>query len=191
MKIFFDTEFTGLYKDNSLISIGLVTEDERTFYAELSNYDRTQCDNWVQDNVINNLHIHKLDKYLSNYHYGDKDSVRFSLKNWLIQFEGEGIELVSDCCHYDMVLFVDLFGNAFNIPKNVCPACYDINQDIARYYKISLMEAFNKSREEILLENGINISGDKHNALYDAKVIRAIYKIVNNIGFGNFINLKE
>ena len=27
------------------------------------------------------------------------------------------------------------------------------------------------------------ISGDKHNALYDAKVIREIYQIVNNVTF--------
>lgn len=57
--------------------------------------------------------------------------------------------------------------------------CYDINQDIARYYKISQKEAFNKSREEILEENKIEIEGDKHNSLYDAKVIKELYYILN------------
>ena len=36
MKIFFDTEFTDLSMDPRLISIGLISEDGREFYAELS-----------------------------------------------------------------------------------------------------------------------------------------------------------
>jgi len=35
-RIFFDTEFTGLHKDTTLISIGLIAEDGRTFYAEFN-----------------------------------------------------------------------------------------------------------------------------------------------------------
>ena len=37
MKVFFDTEFTGLYKDTNLISIGLVSEDGKEFYAEIDD----------------------------------------------------------------------------------------------------------------------------------------------------------
>lgn len=33
MKVFFDTEFTGLHKDTTLISIGLVDEYNNHFYA--------------------------------------------------------------------------------------------------------------------------------------------------------------
>ena len=33
MEIFFDTEFTGLFKDTELISIGLVTSKNNKFYA--------------------------------------------------------------------------------------------------------------------------------------------------------------
>ena len=40
MKVFFDTEFTGLHRNTTLISIGLVSEDGRTFYAEFNDYDR-------------------------------------------------------------------------------------------------------------------------------------------------------
>lgn len=183
MKIFFDTEFTGLHKDTTLISIGLISEDGRTFYAELSDYDRTKCDDWIRNNVIKNLHYKKLKDYIPNYHYGSQVDISVSLQNWFNQFPT--VELVSDVCHYDMVLLIDLFGNAFHLPKNVCAACYDINQDIARYYNISLAEAFDKSREEILYEKYKEnaVSGDKHNALYDAKVIREIYQIVNNVTF--------
>ena len=84
-----------------------------------------------------------------------------------------------------MVLLIDLFGTAFDLPSNVSASCYDINQDIAMYYKISQKEAFDKSREEILFDKykEVAVTGDKHNALYDAKVIRELYQILNNVKF--------
>ena len=88
------------------------------------------------------------------------------------------IQLISDVCHYDMVLFIDIFGSAFDLPENVCASCHDINQDIAAYYMIDEKTAFDFSREQILSDNEIYIEGDKHNSLYDAKVIKNLYNIV-------------
>ena len=132
MKIFFDTEFTGLHKDTTLISIGLISEDRRCFYAELTDYKRTLPDvdnwNWIEENVIANLYKSKSEddrKYISNYHIGTKDDIALALGNWFSQFDK--VELVSDVCHYDMVLLIDLFGTAFDLPDNVSASCYDIN----------------------------------------------------------------
>ena len=100
------------------------------------------------------------------------------LIDWLRQYDE--IQLISDVCHYDFVLLIDLFGCAFDLPKNVNPACHDINQDIARHYGISEREAFDKSREEIVAElRSEPVNGRKHNALYDAEVIRSIYHSIN------------
>ena len=55
MKVWFDTEFTGLHKNTTLISIGLVNEYDETFYAEFTDYDESQCDDWIKENVLNNL----------------------------------------------------------------------------------------------------------------------------------------
>lgn len=55
MKVFFDTEFTGLHQNTTLISIGLVDENNNTFYAEFNDYDKLQVDDWIQKNVVNNL----------------------------------------------------------------------------------------------------------------------------------------
>lgn len=86
---------------------------------------------------------------------------------------------------YDMVLLIDLFGSVFDLPSNICANCYDINQDIARYYNVGLQTAFDKSREQILWEQRKEnaVLGDKHNALYDAKVIRELYQILNKVNF--------
>lgn len=203
MKIFFDTEFTGLHKDTTLISIGLIDKYGRTFYGEFSDYDESKCDNWIRENVIKHLKWSKegpVEDFVNIYDnyweaFGSKEYIKIVLTEWLSKYNN--VELVSDCCHYDMVLFIDIFGDAWSIPDVVNPVCHDINQDIAKYFDISEREAFDLSREKIIekvnIDNQdtanhfdisksqkiINIEGDKHNALYDAKVIKEIYKIVN------------
>ena len=200
MKIFFDTESTGLHKDTTLISIGMVDEDGRSFYAEFSDYDESQCDKWIHENVIKHLKWSKegpIEDFVNysgdlNYCevYGCKEYIKEVLADWLSKYDE--VELISDCCHYDMVLFIDIFGSAWTIPAIVNPVCHDINQDIAKHFKITEREAFDLSREGIIEEDNkktekallpddwkITIEGDKHNALYDAKVIKAICKIIN------------
>lgn len=180
MNIFFDAEFTGLHKDTSLVSIAMVTEDGDKFYAEVVDYDRSQLNTWLNENVINNLWSVKKTIgqccAIDYYHVGTKRQIAKYLKAWLSQFDH--VQLVSDVAHYDMVLLIDLFGGAFDLPDNVSPACYDINQDIARFFNVTPKEAFDMNRECIL---GICDTGDnKHNALYDAEIIRGIYKLINN-----------
>ena len=174
MNVYFDTEFTGLQKDTTLISIGCIDENERTFYAELTDYDKKQVNDWIQENVIDNLILGKKpDIKIENNNYeivGNKKAVAKALKEWLEDYDE--VQLISDVCHYDMVLFIDLFGSAFDIPENVNAACHDINQDIAKHLEISEKEAFDYTREDLVDEE---ITGDKHNSLYDAKVIKSIY----------------
>ena len=181
MNIFFDTEFTGLHKDTTLISIGCVDENGRTFYAELADYDESQVDNWILENVVSHLKFANtpqsepvINIYENGWEvYGDKKQVKEVLRDWLSKYDS--VQLVSDVCHYDMVLFIDLFGNAFDLPSNVNASCHDINQDIAADWDVTEREAFDMSREKLLAITGARIDGDKHNSLYDAKVIRAIY----------------
>ena len=165
MKVFFDTEFTGLHKDTTLISIGCVSEDGETFYAELTDYDKTQVDDWLEENVITNLIIpDEIDKQLVNTFKGDKEYIKNKLTTWLSQWEE--IEMWSDCLSYDWVLFNDLFGHAFNIPNNV----YYIPFDICTLFKVKGVDP-DVNREEFA-----GIDGDKHNALHDAKVIKRCYE---------------
>ena len=186
MNIYFDTEFTGLHKDTTLVSIGLVSDTCRSFYAEFSDYDKSYKDPWFVENVEKHL-IHgttKLgirDRMFCDYVYGTKQEVANKLKEWLSRFLS--VELVSDVCHYDMVLLIDLFGTAFDLPKNVSPVCHDINSDIARFCKITEAEAFDMNREELLTiinEGFFPFKENKHNSLYDADVIRAIHRCIES-----------
>ena len=186
MNIYFDCEFTGLQKDTTLISIGLIAEDGRKFYAELNDYDKTQVNEWIQDNVVANLSYNEKEHYMPKESIekcksyackSDKSHVGRLLGIWLGQFDK--IQFVSDVSHYDFVLLVDLLaGHAFNLPENVSPSCHDINQDIAAHYMVPDWFAFDMNREELLADCDVVVKGLKHNALYDAKVIKELYKIV-------------
>src|SRR5690349_18932498 len=55
MNIYFDLEFTGLHQKTTLVSLGCISDDSRRFYAEATDYDRSQVSPWIQENVIGNL----------------------------------------------------------------------------------------------------------------------------------------
>jgi hypothetical protein len=209
MKVFFDTEFTGLHKDTTLISIGLVTEDGRTFYAELTDYDKSQVDDWIQENVINKTYFlpkliediaflsinndctheefNNYSKKLEEIHdqvdadrfiVGNKETVARSLEYWLdhlidINEPSGSIEMWSDCLAYDWVLFNDLFGHAFNKP-------YSVNYipfDICTLFKLR------DTDPDINREEFVGMTGNKHNALHDAKVIKSCYEKLTSTDF--------
>lgn len=223
MKMFFDTEFTGLHMDTTLISIGIVSEDGRKFYAEFLDYDESQCNDWITENVIKNLFLEFIPmnrKYLTGnmiiqrngkqyelgdfglfrgrciseyewkredgkttYCKGDCCFISDCLNHWLSQFGS--IQFVSDVCHYDFVLLIDLItngGTALDLPENISAVCHDINQDIAQHFGITDAEAFDMSREQIMNDlcgSEDIVTGDKHNSLYDAEVIKAIWEQIH------------
>lgn len=192
MKLFFDMEFTGLRKNTTPISLGIVSEDGKKFYAEFTDYDESQCDDWIKDNVINKLkfELELGEHFWEREHDGnvealcDRECVSYWLNKWLSQFDT--IQFVSDVCHYDFVLLIDLLtngGTALDLPENISAVCHDLNMDIARHYHVSDREAFDMSREQIMFDvcnGGVFVDADKHNSLYDANIIRAIYEVIGH-----------
>jgi hypothetical protein len=190
-KVFFDTEFTGLHQNTTLISIGLISDCGKTFYAELNDFDKTQIDEWLQENVINILRFKEPKRGEDEYYVAtrsienkvpndlyksfslelreSKSVVAFQLMQWLEQFEQ--VEMWSDCLSYDWVLFNQLFGHAFNIPKNV----YYIPFDICTLFKVKGIDP-DISREEF---SNIKENAQKHNALWDAKVIKRCFELLS------------
>ena len=63
-RVYWDCEFTGLHKNTTLISIALVGDDNKCFYAEFNDYDDSQIDSWLEENVMNKLIMtHIQDEY--------------------------------------------------------------------------------------------------------------------------------
>lgn len=182
MNIYFDTEFTGLHKGTDLISIGLIDENGRTFYAEFNDYDKNQVNGWIEENVIKKLlfndevkFVKKSDNKNTTECKGNKKYIQKLLLEWLDDYQD--VQFVSDVCHYDFVLLIDLLSfSALDLPKFICPVCIDINQFIARDYKITNQAAFYLSREQLA---GVDHAEEKHNSLFDAKIIKAISEVLD------------
>jgi len=155
MEIFFDTEFTGLQQDTDLLSIGIVDENGKEFYAELNDYRQDKIDDWLRDNVIANL---------TKENVVDSKELKLQLDEYFLAYDN--VEIWSDCLSYDWVLFNQIWGHAFNIPKNICYIPFDI----CTLFKVKGIDP-DVNREEFA-----GIEGKKHNALHDARVIKACYE---------------
>ena len=184
-KIFWDSEFTGLYQDTKLISIGLVTENDEIFYAEFNDYDKNICDDWVINNVIGNLRFNKKEKVIPNTDIntsknfsmkGGTFDIQKKLREWFDRFEE--IEMWSDCLAYDWVTFCEIFGGAMSIPQQI----NYIPFDICTLFKIKKLDP-DANREDFIKNSPLINKFDnksKHNSLWDALVIKECYnKLIN------------
>lgn len=176
-EIFFDMEFTGLRQKTTPISLGMVAGDGRTFYAEFRDYDRTQIDDWLKENVIANL------RFENECYFPSRESDGYSvemaggtlliagaLSAWLSQFDPI-VEMWSDCLAYDWVLFCELFGGGPEcLPGNVLYIPFDI----CTLFKVKGIDP-DISRREF---SGLNKT--KHNAMDDALMIKACYERLRN-----------
>ena len=179
-RVFIDTEFTGLHKDTTIISIGMKSPTGDKFYAEFTDYDKSQVNSWLQENVIDKLLFNNRGEFTSlktsygvkNYTCkGRKEEVVKAMYTWFKAVynvdNGNIVEVWSDCLAYDWVLFCDLFGGALNLPKFI----YYIPQDICTLFKAAGIDP-DINREEF---SEYVSSTNKHNALHDAEVIEACY----------------
>lgn len=176
MKVFFDCEFTGLHQNTSLISLGCVTEDGREFYAELTDYDQNQVDDWIRENVLGKLHLRDLQNsewgFEDHSKYprlvqakGPKDFVRMAFGSWLADFDH--VEMWGDVPAYDWVLICDLFGGAMHMPGNI----YYIPFDVATMLKLAGIDPDIPRR----VFGWDGIEGHAHNALFDAYLTKQAY----------------
>ena len=134
----------------------MVTEDGKELYCELNDYDKNQIDDWLNDNVIGNL---------DNIITIKTEQLRKAIEGFIEPYEK--VEIWSDCLSYDWVLFNQIWGHAFNIPKKI----YYIPFDLCTLLKINGIDP-DVNREQY---SGMTEANQKHNALWDAKVIRECY----------------
>lgn len=183
-KIFFDTEFTGLHQRTTLISIGLIADlgpglGTKSFYAELTDYDQSQVDEWIQENVICNLKNTAMPN--NTYQLSNSGDINCRcdmehLKMWLTAWLSfDSIEMWSDTLAFDWVLFCEIWAGALNIPKNI----YYIPFDIVNLFKERKLNP-DINRELFLGASLDKMTMLKHNSLWDAYVIMKCHNLLNN-----------
>lgn len=90
------------------------------FYAVFTNVDTEKLSPWHQENVV--PHLPLTDEQLARLPAGQylrdtKENIIRELRHYLAQFDQ--IVMWADVPAYDWVLFCELFGGAFGLPKNI------------------------------------------------------------------------
>ncbi|WP_230942251.1 hypothetical protein [Burkholderia stagnalis] len=116
MRIFVDTEFTD-FIDCNLISVALVADDGREFYAECNDFDRRACNAFVHEAVLPQLGQYP-DRVFSRRNF------QLALHEWLRPFKS-GIFCMDYAGDWD--LLVDIAQRASSTltiyrfsPSNFC-----------------------------------------------------------------------
>ncbi len=174
MRYFLDTEFIEKPCTIDLISIGIVAEDGRTFYAENAGHEVQYSNEWVLQNVYPNLRW--LDKTVLKNGYQDVSTIRgvteaFGLrrdiKEAILQFIGNDTpEFWAYYASYDWVVFCWLFGRMIDLPDMWPIFCRDLIQEIDR----------RDLRNDAPLRDG-----NTHNALDDARWNMKVWEWLQNV----------
>jgi hypothetical protein len=155
LRIFFDTEFSGLIVDPKLISIGLISEDgEHTFYAELSDtWTADECDFLVQEAVLPLLEGGDCRMTLAEL--GQR------LTAWLADFDAP-VQLATDSLAWDWSWVQEIFHEAGAWPANLDGKPLLLTEDRLPGYG-----TFNHA-----IEDAYTAGLRRHHALDDAKANR-------------------
>lgn len=120
MRFFLDTEFTD--EDPArleLISIGVVAEDGREYYAVSNEFDEARCSDWVRQHVLPSLEPRDDPAWRA----------RATIRDDLVAFVGErGTELWGYVPGYDMLLLHGLFGGWSHLPESWPWNMWDLKQ---------------------------------------------------------------
>ncbi len=118
MRYFIDTEFmeSGPLFQVTLLSIGIVAEDGREFYAVNREADHTLANDWVKANVLP--------------HLGKKNVMNHvDIGHAVVKFIGDDRPIFwGYYADYDWVVFCQLFGAMIDLPQGWPMYCRDIKQ---------------------------------------------------------------
>lgn len=146
-RYFIDTEFTRLERP-LLISLAIVGESGSEFYGELSDFDVSQCSDFVRAAVLPQLG--RFESRVMSW-----DQMRITLRGWLAGIPPEGAPVLC----YDQRIDVDLFCKLIDGPLPVGWKA----ENICRRLDATKREAF------------LARHGREHHALYDARANAVAY----------------
>jgi hypothetical protein len=161
MRYYLDLEFieNGPKYPLDIISIGIVDDDGREYYAVSRDFNEKNASDWVKENVLNKLNIPDTER---------KPNVLIARE--IIKFIGDDSKptFVADFADYDWVVFCQLFGRMIDLPKHFPMFCLDVQQfkyDLG----VSNLPELNEK--------------DEHNALNDAKLTKKRWEYLMKIKF--------
>lgn len=183
MRYYIDTEFVETPGHIELISIGIVAQDGREYYAVNTEADLSQADDWVKRNVLSSMPEYNMEENtLRNYQYikrdrpagcQDKKTIA-DMKEELLLWCGQQNNVPEECefwgyyADYDWVVFCWIFGRMIDLPKGFPMYCRDLKQ------LMSSCTLLDKEWKQQVCPDPVG----EHNALVDARWNKKLHKAI-------------
>ncbi|MBN9611636.1 MAG: hypothetical protein BGO26_05120 [Actinobacteria bacterium 69-20] len=146
-RYFYDCEFIEDGRTIDLVSIGIVCDDGREYYALSSEFDPTRAGPWVAAHVLPHL------PRPSDESWRPRSAIRDEVLAFLTE-PGLPIELWAWCAAYDHVALVQLWGDMTALPRAIPRLTYEIRQ----FWEMAGSPAVSSTGR------------DRHHALVDARL---------------------
>lgn len=169
MRYYYDCEFIEDGRTIELISIGIVAEDGREYYAVNSGmpWKKIERHSWLMKHVVPYLpqqaDSHPLDLDWSHPLMKWKTTIAREVLEFLIVGSSEP-ELWAWYASYDHVVLAQLWGRMIDMPRRIPMYTNDIRQE---HYRLG---------SPVMPEQG----ADEHNALADALHNKVMYEFLKN-----------
>lgn len=188
-RYFYDTEFLEDGKTIDLISIGIVADDGREYYAVNSEapMDRIRENDWLMRNVVSSLPVtssRSLERYLAHQQNScPKPSLEFvhldttatvvrprrvianEVRDFLLVADAD-LELWANFAACDFVALYQLFGRMIDLPEGVPMFTHDLQQELRRAGNPPMPQQ----------------AAGMHNALEDARHLKACFEALRPDG---------
>jgi hypothetical protein len=181
-RIYYATEFTKLSQNSELISLALVSDDGRTFYAEVDGWNREKAimeNPFLIKNVLpfliyENDPIYKQTDILQAYKLKDcRLEIARRLQEWLMQFSA--VEFWGDVQSYGWMHLCELFGGAIEFAK-LNPNISYISMDVATRLAEHGFDPDTDRKEFARVDDYNDLQRHKAgNVLHKAYIIRGCY----------------
>lgn len=120
-RYFYDCEFIEDGRTIDLISIGIVCDDGREYYAVSSEFDPARAGKWVAAHVLPHL------PRPADNAWRSRATIRDDVLAFLTA-PGRSIEMWAWCAAYDHVALVQLWGDMPSLPRAIPRVTYEIRQ---------------------------------------------------------------
>jgi hypothetical protein len=121
LRYFYDCEFIEDGNTIELVSIGVVDEGGREFYAVSTEFDPAQAIDWVRKHVLNQLPA-PADRV-----WRSRRQIREELLAYLLE-PGEPVELWAWMASYDHVVLAQLWGDMRALPRQLPRFTHELRQ---------------------------------------------------------------
>lgn len=146
MRYFYDTEFIEDGRTIELVSIGIVAEDGREYYAVSTDFDSSKANAWVRDNVLAKL------PSPNDAVWKSRETIRSEVHGFLTAGRRTP-ELWAWVGAYDHVVLAQLWGDMTGLPREIPRYTRELKQ----YWEMAGRPGLPKAPD------------DNHDALVDAR----------------------